>query len=144
MLTVTTDELQSATARFDAEAKPSTFATGRYRMPYVSWGHGPRTLVFVHGLCDWPRSFAMLMARLCGEFRCVAISLADGRTVSGVLRSKTDKEYTIVDPEGKVTKVPKDDVEREKPDKSAMPDDLHKKLSRRELRDVIEFLAGLK
>jgi quinoprotein glucose dehydrogenase len=27
---------------------------------------------------------------------------------------------------------------------SAMPDDLHKKLSRRELRDVVEFLSGLK
>jgi quinoprotein glucose dehydrogenase len=77
-------------------------------------------------------------------FESVILSLADGRTVSGVLRSKTDKEYTIVDTEGKVTKVPKDDVDREKPDKSAMPDDLHKKLSRRELRDVIEFLASLK
>lgn len=77
-------------------------------------------------------------------FESVILSLADGRTVSGVLRSKTDKEYTIVDTEGKVTKVPKDDVDREKPDKSAMPDDLHKKLSRRELRDVIEFLANLK
>ena len=32
----------------------------------------------------------------------------------------------------------------EKPDKSAMPDDLHKKLSKRELRDVVEFLASLK
>lgn len=77
-------------------------------------------------------------------FESVILSLADGRTVSGVLRSKTDKEYTIVDTEGKVTKVPRDDVDREKPDKSAMPDDLHKKLSRRELRDVIEFLANLK
>jgi quinoprotein glucose dehydrogenase len=77
-------------------------------------------------------------------FESVILSLADGRTVSGVLRSKTDKEYTIVDTEGKVTKVPTDDVDREKPDKSAMPDDLHKKLSRRELRDVIEFLANLK
>jgi quinoprotein glucose dehydrogenase len=25
-----------------------------------------------------------------------------------------------------------------------MPDDLHKKLSRRELRDLVEFLSGLK
>ena len=35
-------------------------------------------------------------------------------------------------------------VEAEKPDKSAMPDDLHKKLSRRELRDMIEFLSSRK
>ncbi|MFO0934930.1 MAG: c-type cytochrome [Gemmataceae bacterium] len=77
-------------------------------------------------------------------FESVILSLADGRTVSGVLRSKTDKEYTIVDAEGKVTKVARDDVEREKPDKSAMPDDLYKKLSRRELRDVVEFLSQSK
>ena len=32
----------------------------------------------------------------------------------------------------------------EKPDRSAMPDDLVKKLTRRELRDVVEFLASTK
>ncbi len=93
MLTVTTAELQSATARFDAEAKPATFDTGRYRMPYVSWGHGPRTLVFVHGLCDWPRSFALLMARLSDEFRCLAISLADGRTDGANLGMYSHADY---------------------------------------------------
>lgn len=93
MLTVTTDELQSATARFDAEAKPATFDTGRYRMPYASWGDGPRTLVFVHGLCDWPRSFAMLMSRLCGEYRCLAISLADGRTDGANLGMYSHADY---------------------------------------------------
>ena len=93
MLTVTTDELQSATARFDAEAKPATFDTGRYRMPYASWGDGPRTLVFVHGLCDWPRSFAMLMSRLSGEYRCLAISLADGRTDGANLGMYSHADY---------------------------------------------------
>ena len=50
----------------------------------------------------------------------------------------------MVTAENKVIVVPRDDVDSEKPDKSAMPDDLHKKLSKRELRDVVEFLAGLK
>jgi quinoprotein glucose dehydrogenase len=40
--------------------------------------------------------------------------------------------------------VPAGDVDFEKPDKSAMPDDLVKKLSKRELRDVVEFLSSLK
>jgi len=40
--------------------------------------------------------------------------------------------------------IPKDDIETEKPDKSAMPDDLVKKLSKRELRDLVEFLSTMK
>ena len=40
--------------------------------------------------------------------------------------------------------VPVKDVDSRRTGPSAMPDDLHKKLSRRELRDVVEFLASLK
>lgn len=77
-------------------------------------------------------------------FESVILTLDDGRTVSGVLRSKSDKEYVLVDAENKVKSYPRASVEAERPDKSAMPDDLHKKLSRRELRDLVEFLAGRK
>jgi quinoprotein glucose dehydrogenase len=77
-------------------------------------------------------------------FESVILTKEDGRIVAGVLRSKTDKEYVVVDGEGKVFKVAKDDVASERPDKSAMPDDLYKKLSRRELRDLLEFLATVK
>ena len=77
-------------------------------------------------------------------FESVILVLLDGRTVSGVLRSKDAKAFTIVTPENKVIVVPKDDVDTEKPDKSAMPEDLVKKLSKRDLRDLVEFLNGLK
>lgn len=77
-------------------------------------------------------------------YESVLLTLADGRTISGVLRAKDAKGYTVVTAEGKVIAVAKDDVDGEKPDKSAMPDDLAKKLTKRELRDVVEFLAGLK
>ncbi len=77
-------------------------------------------------------------------FESVILTLEDGRVVSGVLRSKTDKQYVIVTPEAKVLTFAKDDVASEKPDRSAMPDDLVKKLTRRELRDVVEFLASTK
>jgi quinoprotein glucose dehydrogenase len=40
--------------------------------------------------------------------------------------------------------VPADDIESRRTGPSAMPDDLHKKLTRRELRDMVEFLASLK
>ncbi len=77
-------------------------------------------------------------------YESVLLTLVDGRTVSGVLRAKDAKTITVVQADGKVVVVPKDDVESEKPDKSAMPDDVAKKLTRRELRDVVEFLASLK
>jgi quinoprotein glucose dehydrogenase len=83
-------------------------------------------------------------AQIAKGYESIILRLDDGRTLTGVLRSKTDKEITIVDADGKVTVVQRDTVESEKPDKSAMPDDLHKKLSRRELRDVVEFLFSLK
>ncbi|MGL6094709.1 MAG: c-type cytochrome, partial [Fimbriiglobus sp.] len=78
------------------------------------------------------------------NYESVILNLADGRTVTGVLRSKDAAGYTVVTADGKVIVVPNDDVDSVKPDKSAMPDDLHKKLSKRELRDVVEFLAMLK
>jgi pimeloyl-ACP methyl ester carboxylesterase len=77
--TVTADELKSALARFDAEAVPGSVRTPRYRLRYATWGDGPHTLVLVHGMCDLPRSFAMLMAHLAGGIRCVVYHLADGR-----------------------------------------------------------------
>ena len=50
----------------------------------------------------------------------------------------------LVTPEGKVLTVAKDDVAAEKPDRSAMPDDLAKKLTRHEIRDLVEFLRTTK
>jgi quinoprotein glucose dehydrogenase len=76
-------------------------------------------------------------------YESVLLSLTDGRTVTGVLKSKDKNEYVIGTPEGKIVQVPVADVESERPDKSAMPDDVIKKLSRRELRDVVEFLTTL-
>ena len=74
----------------------------------------------------------------------VLLYTLDGKVVSGVLREKTAEQYTVMTGEGKLIVVPADDVDAAKPDKSAMPDDVAKKLTKRELRDVIEFLAGLK
>jgi quinoprotein glucose dehydrogenase len=77
-------------------------------------------------------------------FESVILTLEDGRVVSGVVRSKTAKEYVLVTTEGKVLTVAKDDVAAERPDRSAMPDDLAKKLTRHEIRDLVEFLATSK
>jgi quinoprotein glucose dehydrogenase len=83
-------------------------------------------------------------AKIAKGYETVILVLADGRTVSGVLKSDDKKQIKLVTAENKEIVVPADEVESRRSGPSAMPDDLHKKLSRRELRDVVEFLASLK
>jgi quinoprotein glucose dehydrogenase len=83
-------------------------------------------------------------AKIAKGYETVILTLADGRTVSGVLKSDDKKQIKLVTPENKEIVVPVDEVESRRSGPSAMPDDLYKKLSRRELRDLVEFLASLK
>jgi quinoprotein glucose dehydrogenase len=83
-------------------------------------------------------------AKIAKGFETVVLVLLDGRTVSGILKSDDKKQIKLVTAENKEVVVPADEVESRRSGPSAMPDDLHKKLSRRELRDLVEFLASLK
>ena len=83
-------------------------------------------------------------AKIAEGFQSVIVSTVDGKIINGVLRSKDAKAVTVVTPENQVIVIPADDVDGMRPDKSAMPEELHKKISRRELRDLVEFLASLK
>jgi pimeloyl-ACP methyl ester carboxylesterase len=74
---VTVDELRTALAAWDREARLASFPTGRYRMRYAVWGEGP-PLVIIHGLADVARSFAMVMHRLAPHFTCIAYELPNG------------------------------------------------------------------
>jgi quinoprotein glucose dehydrogenase len=89
-------------------------------------------------------SVVLPSAQIAKGYETVVLQLADGRTVSGVLKSDTKKELRLMTADAKELVVPADDIESRRTGPSAMPDDLHKKLTRRELRDVVEFLAGLK
>jgi quinoprotein glucose dehydrogenase len=77
-------------------------------------------------------------------FETVVLALKDGTTVSGVLKEENDKEIRLITPEATYITVAKKDVEARDTGKSAMPDDVMKHLSKSELRDLVEFLAGLK
>lgn len=83
-------------------------------------------------------------AQIAEGYKSVILETVDGQAISGVLRAKDQKQYTLITADNKVLNIPVEDVEAERPDKSAMPDDLYKKLSRRDLRDVVEYLASLK
>ena len=67
----------------------------------------------------------------------------DGKTVSGILKSEDDKSFTLMDPQGAVIKIDKDSIVERKKGLSSMPVDLLKYLNKRELRDLVAYLATL-
>lgn len=77
-------------------------------------------------------------------FDSVIVATDEGRIVAGVLKGEDERELRLMTPEGKLAIIPKDAIEERSRGQSAMPDKLIGALSKRELRDLIEFLAGLK
>ena len=77
-------------------------------------------------------------------FESVIVAKNDGQVVAGVLKSEDDQTLRLMTAEAKLIEIPKSDIEERKRGASAMPEDLHKKLSPAELRDLVEFLANLK
>jgi quinoprotein glucose dehydrogenase len=77
-------------------------------------------------------------------FETVVLGLASGQFVSGIVKSEDTKEVRLITPEGQLLTVPKKQIEERSQGKSAMPEDVMKHLSKAELRDLVEFLAGLK
>ena len=77
-------------------------------------------------------------------FESVILATDDGNVHAGVLRGEDDKEIRLITTDGKPLTLPKQAIEDRKRGPSAMPGDLARKLSKTELRDLIEFLASLK
>jgi quinoprotein glucose dehydrogenase len=77
-------------------------------------------------------------------YETVVLTLASGQVKTGILKSEDAKVVRIITPEGALLAVPRDEIDLRARGPSAMPDDLTRHLSRRELRDLVEFLANLK
>jgi quinoprotein glucose dehydrogenase len=83
-------------------------------------------------------------AQIAKGYESAIVTLADGRVVSGVVKEDTPKGLKLVTPENRELVIPADEIEGRRTGPSAMPDDLHGKLTRRELRDLVEFLNTLR
>jgi quinoprotein glucose dehydrogenase len=77
-------------------------------------------------------------------FESIVLVLSDGQTKTGILKSEDAKVVRLMTAEGQLIAVPKDQIDERRRGISAMPADLVDKMSRSELRDLVEFLAGLK
>jgi quinoprotein glucose dehydrogenase len=83
-------------------------------------------------------------AKIAEGFETAVFAMADGRVHSGVVRGEDEKTFRIVTPTGESITIEKDQVDDRAKGQSGMPIDVMKQISRRELRDVVEYLSTLK
>jgi quinoprotein glucose dehydrogenase len=83
-------------------------------------------------------------AKIAENFESVVVVTTAGQVVTGVKRAEDGKSLTLITAEGKGIVIPKDEIEDRAVGKSAMPEDLIKHLSKRDVRDLVEFLANQK
>jgi quinoprotein glucose dehydrogenase len=77
-------------------------------------------------------------------YETVVLLLSNGKSVVGILKSEDADQLRLITPEGKMLAIPKKQIEERQAGKSAMPENLTKFLSKSDLRDLVEYLAGLK
>lgn len=77
-------------------------------------------------------------------FESVLITMKSGALYSGLLKKEDDTVLTINSPEDGILQLKKSDINSRDKGQSAMPEGLGQVLTRRELRDLVEFLATLR
>ncbi len=82
-------------------------------------------------------------AKIAEKYETVLVLTEDGQVVSGILRQETEQAIELIDAENTLLTVAVDEIVSRKQGKSSMPVDLLKHLDRRELRDLVAYLASL-
>jgi quinoprotein glucose dehydrogenase len=77
-------------------------------------------------------------------FENVLLTLKSGAQHGGVVKSEDDLELRLESPEEGPLRIAKADLVSRQRGLSAMPEGLSELLTKRELRDLVEFLAGLR
>ena len=77
-------------------------------------------------------------------YRTTVVVTDDGRTLAGIVKGETPEELVIMTADGRSHRIPVSAIEDRSEGASAMPADLVSKLTRRELRDLVEWLASLR
>ncbi len=72
----------------------------------------------------------------------ISIDLKDGEFISGVLKDESEKILTVQSADGTRHEIPKDTIESRQSTLSLMPEGLGEILTKRELRDLIEYLSS--
>jgi quinoprotein glucose dehydrogenase len=80
-------------------------------------------------------------AKIVDGFQTTAMMLDTGVVVTGILRKEDDKHAVLMNADGKEVEVDLATVEDRVQGLSAMPEDLMKHITPRDLRDLVEFLS---
>lgn len=83
-------------------------------------------------------------AKIAPGFETLIIRTNDGHVSTGVLKKETPDTLELVDADGKLFTINRNEIKSRERGQSAMPDGFGKILSKRELRDLVEYLAQLK
>lgn len=82
--------------------------------------------------------------QIAADYENLLVTLKNGTIYAGQVKQATDKELLLNSPEDGLVKVATADIKERQRGLSAMPEELVTYLSKRELRDLVEFLATLK
>jgi len=77
------------------------------------------------------------------EYESTTYVTFDGMIIGGRLAESGDGYIVVQDSEGKLTELADEEIESQKRGMSAMPEGMNEFLTRSDLRDLIEYLAGL-
>jgi quinoprotein glucose dehydrogenase len=83
-------------------------------------------------------------AKIAPGFESVIVRLKDGKAVTGIVKKETGSQLELIDADGKRIDVSKADIQSRERGQSAMPEGFAKILSKRDLRDLVEYMASLK
>ncbi|CAN5914787.1 c-type cytochrome [soil metagenome] len=83
-------------------------------------------------------------AQVAEGFETLVVATVDGEVLSGVFKDDSGDTLELMTAEGNLLSIPKPEIEEQARGVSAMPQDLIKTLSMRDLRDLVEYLSSLK
>ncbi len=89
-------------------------------------------------------SIAFPNSKIATGFENVQIVLNNGQAYAGTLKSETPETLELISPEDGTVKITKAEIKSRAIGLSGMPDNMREVLTKREIRDLVEFLAGLK
>jgi quinoprotein glucose dehydrogenase len=83
-------------------------------------------------------------AKIAQNFETTNVLTEEGQVLTGIVKLETKEKLTLMTPEGKLVDIPTESITARRKGKSAMPNDLIKHMSRRQLRDLVAYLSSLK
>ena len=89
-------------------------------------------------------SICLPSAQIAKGYETAVIADDSGDTITGIVKTETDEYVELILANGSIKRVKQNEIELRRRGQSSMPADLVDKLSPRELRDLIAYLASLK